>query len=286
MLIVISFLFAGGKQRHIKKGTHIAHRNGGSMVNEKKLKELMEAAGYTYDDLESEPGNLRFFTEAGTSSFTCWAEVYRWLNGVVLDDNGLTEKIEEGLKTAGDPVRMKVTLMGISPGKNTLVTVSLPADEEALKEQLRSDACEYVIVDYHGPLCLTGKENIYALNRLFVKFEDKPDEMFSIINSIYKNPDDISEKLENGFLYINFTEWTKDWTFADVHKDSDKGRVLYEWGWRLPKALDGLDRAKYNEWGDLIRWEAVWEDACTRGNWEVVLAEVNGEMNHFLVSTD
>ena len=47
----------------------------------------MEAAGYTYDGLESTNDNLRFFGEGGqVITMGGWHECEEWLNGVVFDD--------------------------------------------------------------------------------------------------------------------------------------------------------------------------------------------------------
>lgn len=252
------------------------------MLNTEKLKELMEMTGYSYDELESEPGNLRFFTEAWTCSFTCWADVYRWLNGVMFDDPDITDDIEEGLKDAGNPVRMQVTMISITTGDSRTVTVNLPSDEEDLKLLLQSDRLEWAIADCNGPLKLQGTENIFLLNRLFQEFETTPDEEFIILNNLIQEPDYIAKKLRKGFLYINFTEWTKNWSYPDIHSDMDKGRVLYEHGYMVPKALRKLDRESYDEWGDWIRWDRLWEEAESDG-WQVVSIDADGERTSYLV---
>lgn len=55
----------------------------------------MEAAGYTYDGLESTNDNLRFFGE-GDQVITMggWHECEEWLNGVVFDDPQVMNRVE------------------------------------------------------------------------------------------------------------------------------------------------------------------------------------------------
>lgn len=235
------------------------------MVNTEVLKQLMEVAGYTYDGLESEPGNLRFLTETGTSTFECWAEVYRWLDGVVFDDPAVADLIGEGLKDAGDPIRMEIFLTCDDPGRYGVTVVRLPMDTQALKEQLGERP--WNVADCSG--VLRNVENVFRLNEILQEFETTPDEVFRIVESITVDLEGVMEKLEGGVMYINFTEWTKDWSFADIHDDADRGRVLYENGYMLPEALKKLDRSDYEKWGDLIRWECIWEEAESLG-WQAV----------------
>lgn len=55
----------------------------------------MEAAGYTFDSLESTEDNLRFFGEGGqTVTMGGWHECEEWLNGVVFDDPQVAEHVE------------------------------------------------------------------------------------------------------------------------------------------------------------------------------------------------
>lgn len=55
----------------------------------------MEAAGYTYDSLESTDEHLRFFGENGqTMTMGGWQECEAWLNGVVFDDPTVSDRIE------------------------------------------------------------------------------------------------------------------------------------------------------------------------------------------------
>lgn len=58
----------------------------------------MDAAGYTYDELESSDNWVRFFYDFGTVSFDNWDEVNDWLNGVVEDDSDTAEKVERILR--------------------------------------------------------------------------------------------------------------------------------------------------------------------------------------------
>lgn len=55
----------------------------------------MEAAGYTYDGLESTNDNLRFFGEGGqVITMGGWYECEEWLNGVVFDDPQVMNRVE------------------------------------------------------------------------------------------------------------------------------------------------------------------------------------------------
>ena len=55
----------------------------------------MEAAGYTYDGLESTNDNLRFFGEGGqVITMGGWHECEEWLNGVVFDDPQVMNRVE------------------------------------------------------------------------------------------------------------------------------------------------------------------------------------------------
>ena len=55
----------------------------------------MEAAGYTYDGLESTNDNLCFFDEGGqVITMGGWHECEEWLNGVVFDDPQGMNRVE------------------------------------------------------------------------------------------------------------------------------------------------------------------------------------------------
>lgn len=55
----------------------------------------MEAAGYTYDGLESTNDHLRFFGEGGQIiTMGGWHECEEWLNGVVFDDPQVANHVE------------------------------------------------------------------------------------------------------------------------------------------------------------------------------------------------
>lgn len=55
----------------------------------------MEAAGYTYDGLESTRDSLRFFGEHGQLlTLGGWHECEEWLNGVVFDDPQVMNRVE------------------------------------------------------------------------------------------------------------------------------------------------------------------------------------------------
>lgn len=55
----------------------------------------MEATGYSYDGLESNDDNLRFFGENGqVMTMGGWHECEEWLNGVVFDDPQVSDRVE------------------------------------------------------------------------------------------------------------------------------------------------------------------------------------------------
>ena len=61
----------------------------------------MEAAGYTFDSLESTDDHLRFFGEGGqTMTMGGWQECEAWLNGVVFDDPNITAQVEQLLQSS------------------------------------------------------------------------------------------------------------------------------------------------------------------------------------------
>lgn len=63
------------------------------------LKMAMEAAGYHYDDINSD-SYLCFHDEYGGSDrFPDWHEVKDWLNGVVFDDPDVSDKVEKIMKS-------------------------------------------------------------------------------------------------------------------------------------------------------------------------------------------
>lgn len=65
------------------------------------VKQAMEAAGYTYDDLESEPGNYRFYGDYGTlMQMKSMKEAEEWLKGVVFDDPDISDRVEAILSGA------------------------------------------------------------------------------------------------------------------------------------------------------------------------------------------
>ena len=77
----------------------------------------MEAAGYTYDALESTDDHLRFFGEGGqTMTMGGWQECEAWLNGVVFDDPDITAQVEQILQ----PSRFSGAAISAAAGTRTL----------------------------------------------------------------------------------------------------------------------------------------------------------------------
>lgn len=64
-------------------------------ADKEQLIAAMEAAGYSYDGLESTNTQLRFFGESGQIlTMGGWHECEEWLNGVVFDDPQVMEHVE------------------------------------------------------------------------------------------------------------------------------------------------------------------------------------------------
>ena len=77
----------------------------------------MEAAGYTFDGLESTDDHLRFFGESGqTMTMGGWQECEAWLNGVVFDDPDITAQVEQILQ----PSRFSGAAISATTGTRTL----------------------------------------------------------------------------------------------------------------------------------------------------------------------
>lgn len=77
----------------------------------------MEAAGYTFDGLESTDDHLRFFGEGGqTMTMGGWQECEAWLNGVVFDDPNITAQVEQILQ----PSRFSGAAISAATGTRTL----------------------------------------------------------------------------------------------------------------------------------------------------------------------
>ena len=56
----------------------------------------MEAAGYSFDKMESTDDNLRFFSEGGAvMQMESWSEAKEWLEGVVFDDPTVSDRVEK-----------------------------------------------------------------------------------------------------------------------------------------------------------------------------------------------
>ena len=56
----------------------------------------MDAAGYSFDELESTDDNLRFLGEGGTlMQMSGWKDAKEWLEGVVFDDPDVSDRVEK-----------------------------------------------------------------------------------------------------------------------------------------------------------------------------------------------
>lgn len=73
--------------------------------------EAMEAAGYTYDTLESHDGYQHFFGEGTSMTFDTLAECKEWLQGVVFDDPELNDIVDGILNGVSDADEKETTEM-------------------------------------------------------------------------------------------------------------------------------------------------------------------------------
>ena len=56
----------------------------------------MDAAGYSFDELESTGDNLRFLGEGRTlMQMSGWKDAKEWLEGVVFDDPDISDRVEK-----------------------------------------------------------------------------------------------------------------------------------------------------------------------------------------------
>ncbi len=61
-----------------------------------KIIAAMDAAGYSFDELESTDDNLRFLGEGGTlMQMSGWKDAKEWLEGVVFDDPDVSDRVEK-----------------------------------------------------------------------------------------------------------------------------------------------------------------------------------------------
>ena len=71
-----------------------ANRLNSSRYTKDKIIRAMEAAGYWYDDIDSQYDNCVVFrTEYGSVSFDNFNDVAGWLDGVVFDDPAIDEEV-------------------------------------------------------------------------------------------------------------------------------------------------------------------------------------------------
>lgn len=64
-------------------------------MDDVRLVEAMEAAGYWFDEFSSYDGYLVFDGNYGTRmDFESWEEVEEWLRGVVFDDSDVSDAVE------------------------------------------------------------------------------------------------------------------------------------------------------------------------------------------------
>ena len=64
-------------------------------MTKERLISAMDAAGYTYDSIESADNYLRFFAGCGlVITMDSWQDCKEWFDGVVFDDPEISDKVE------------------------------------------------------------------------------------------------------------------------------------------------------------------------------------------------
>ena len=78
----------------------------------------MDAAGYSFDELESTDDNLRFLGEGGTlMQMSGWKDAKEWLEGVVFDDPDVSDRVEKILHPEHFKVKRPSILKRLSEKK-------------------------------------------------------------------------------------------------------------------------------------------------------------------------
>ena len=88
-----------------------------------KIIAAMDAAGYSFDELESTDDNLRFLGEGGTlMQMSGWKDVKEWLEGVVFDDPDVSDRVEKILHPEHFKERKTSVLRKLEKKKDELNT--------------------------------------------------------------------------------------------------------------------------------------------------------------------
>ena len=89
----------------------------------------MDAAGYSFDELESTDDNLRFLGEGGTlMQMSGWKDVKEWLEGVVFDDPDVSDRVEKILHPEHFKERKPSVLKRLEEKKTDLQKAKQKAD--------------------------------------------------------------------------------------------------------------------------------------------------------------
>lgn len=108
----------------------------------------MEAAGYTFDELESEDGNLRFFGEGGqVMQMENWKEASDWLEGVVFDDPVVSDRVE-GILHPERFVQDRYSIYQLDHDRPQTHTLAFASYEEVQKMGMAVDPKNYTCVYY------------------------------------------------------------------------------------------------------------------------------------------
>ena len=115
---------------------------------EETIKQAMEAAGYTFDDIESSEGNLRFFGEGGhTMQMESWDEAAEWLEGIVFDDPVVSDRVE-GILHPERVSRERYSIYQLNHDNPTARMLSFASYGEVQKMGMAVDPKNYTCVYY------------------------------------------------------------------------------------------------------------------------------------------
>lgn len=149
---------------------------------------------------------------------------------------------------------MKADVYNYSNG--TAFTVDFPMSEEKIAEIMKKgevmvDDCPYVSLSgYSVGMTLTSFNNFVKL----LKENNVSDEELKIYNAGGWTIDEIAEKIENGgFSIIDFYDETASWSSSDFNSEDDRGRVLYQYGFRFPADVP-------EELKDYMDYAMLWRD--------------------------
>lgn len=153
----------------------------------------------------------------------------------------------------------------------------LPMEETELNNKLNPKH-EYIFINWDCVLNLTEYSSIKVVNDFLLYCnENGVDELTIRILSEVMGVNFCNEKDEEFFIkkledhdyeIVDFDEITKNWSYANIHNNSDKGLALYTAGFMKPpfEVTDEME--------DWIKWEILWNNATTSG-WEEITIGLN-----------